>query len=64
MDTRLKEARRQAERAVIIEALQQTGGHAGKAMVLLGVSRASFYRLLKASGLQITRTAIPVVMEG
>lgn len=63
MSTRLHDARREAEREILIETLQATGGHAGKAMEILGVSRATFYRLLKHSRLRITRTATPIVME-
>jgi DNA-binding NtrC family response regulator len=42
----LEEARQCAERQAILVALQQTGGNAWKTAKALGVSRATFYRLM------------------
>jgi len=44
-------ATRQAERAQIIQALQQTGGNRAKAAKLLKISRASLYNKLRTHGL-------------
>lgn len=46
----LKAARDQAERIAILAALQQSGGSAAKSAPMVGVSRATFYRLLEKHG--------------
>jgi two-component system response regulator HydG len=43
---------RQAERARILQALQQTGNNRAKAAKLLKISRASLYNKLRAYGLR------------
>ena len=45
-DLRLDQAREQAEQLTVREALRRTGGNATRAARLIGVSRATFYRLL------------------
>jgi DNA-binding NtrC family response regulator len=47
----LDTARLQAERSTIQVALRRTGGNARKAAALIGVSRATFYRLLCRHGI-------------
>jgi transcriptional regulator with PAS, ATPase and Fis domain len=47
----LREARSEAEREIIIQALEDAGGNKTKASQLLGLSRTSFYKKLKELGL-------------
>jgi two-component system, NtrC family, response regulator len=47
----LKEAREQAEQAVLERALNTTGGHIVKSAELLGVSRPTIYHLMKKFGI-------------
>lgn len=47
----LDAARLQAEKDTVLAALQRTGGNARKSAELIGVSRATFYRLLCRHGL-------------
>lgn len=47
----LKEAREQAEQAVLERALNMTGGHIVKSAELLGVSRPTIYHLMKKFGI-------------
>lgn len=50
---RLDAARLATERQVILAALQRTGWSASKSAALIGVSRATFYRLLSRHGLAV-----------
>ncbi|HAZ61298.1 MAG TPA: hypothetical protein DCY89_06995, partial [Gammaproteobacteria bacterium] len=47
----LKDAREQAERAVLERALNTTGGHIVRSAELLGVSRPTIYHLMKKFGI-------------
>ena len=47
----IKEARLEAERIVILEALEKTGGNKTKACQMLNISRTTFYKKLKELGL-------------
>ena len=47
----LKEARLEAERVAVLQALEETGGNKTKASQLLNLSRTSFYKKLKKLGI-------------
>lgn len=52
----LEHARLEAERQALLAALQQSGWSAGKAAQLLGISRATFYRLVGRHGVSVDET--------
>ena len=52
-DLNLETARVEAERKTILTALQYSGGSAGKSAQMVGVSRATFYRLLEKHGVAL-----------
>ncbi|HJS31594.1 MAG TPA: helix-turn-helix domain-containing protein, partial [Alphaproteobacteria bacterium] len=49
----LREARQMAERGVILEALAEAEGNISQAAKRLGVSRPTFYDLIKAYGIRV-----------
>lgn len=59
----LDAARREAERRTILAALQRTGWSASKSADLIGVSRATFYRLLDRHGLTAEDSPARLVPE-
>lgn len=61
LDLSLETARVEAERKTILTALQCSGGNAGKSAQMVGVSRATFYRLLEKHGVALNeRTAFKI----
>jgi DNA-binding NtrC family response regulator len=61
LDLNLETARVEAERKTILTALQYSGGSAGKSAQMVGVSRATFYRLLEKHGVALNeRTALKI----
>jgi transcriptional regulator of acetoin/glycerol metabolism len=61
LDLNLETARVEAERKTILTALQYSGGSAGKSAQMIGVSRATFYRLLEKHGVALNeRTALKI----
>ena len=59
IDLNLEAARVNAERKTILGALQHCGHSASKSAKMLGVSRATFYRLLERHGLALRERAGP-----
>jgi DNA-binding NtrC family response regulator len=59
LDLNLEAARVEAERNTILTALQYSGGSAGKSAQMVGVSRATFYRLLEKHGFAFNERAAP-----
>jgi DNA-binding NtrC family response regulator len=60
LDLNLEAARIAAERKTILTALQYSGRSAGKSAQMVGVSRATFYRLLEKHGFALTEGAAPL----
>jgi DNA-binding NtrC family response regulator len=61
LDLNLETARVEAERKTILTALQYSGGNACKSAQMVGVSRATFYRLLEKHSVALSeRTALKV----
>jgi DNA-binding NtrC family response regulator len=63
LDLNLEVARIAAERKTILTALQYSGRSAGKSAQMVGVSRATFYRLLEKHGFALTAGAAPLSLD-